>query len=445
MQKSKGIKIAALLCGAIVAITGMVLVVSHFFRGEEFYRSILIYELEGTANIEREGAGEIRAAEDLYLESGDRLTVADESSMRLKLDDDKYAMVEENSILAIEGAGDAQDSKTKIDLVQGAITNEIQNPLSTDSTYEVNSPNSVMAVRGTIFRVEITTDEDGEACTKVSVFSGKVSMGALLEDGTVGEEIYVAAGEEASCIGDSSSGSYLTEPEAIDFENLPLQALTFLMELVQRDAPVTGISQDELSGLIEEAEAWEDEDESEAADYEEDTDEEEIDESDGSEYEDAADEDSDTDDSSDSSNSGSTGNNSNSGSTGNTGNTGSTGNTGTPGSAGTTPRTNPGTTPGTNPGTNPGTAPGTNPGTNPGTAPGTNPGTNPGTTPGNDPVVTQPKEFTVKFMYQGKVFATQTVESGQCAEKPIIKPKESGKWDFDFSTAIKKDTTIKWK
>ncbi len=440
MQKSKGIKIAALLCGAVVAITGMVLAVSHFFKGEEFYRSILIYELKGTANIEREGAGEIRAAEDLYLESGDRLTVADGSSMRLKLDDDKYAMVEENSILAIEGAGDAQDSKTRIDLVQGAITNEIQNPLSTDSTYEVNSPNSVMAVRGTIFRVEATTDEEGEACTKVSVFSGKVSMSALLADGTVGEEIYVDAGEEASCIGDSSSGSYLTEPEAIDFENLPLQALNFLMELVQRDAPVTGISQDELSGLIEEAEAWEDEE----ADYEEDTDEEDTGESDDSEYEDEAD---DTEDnsaidntsSSDSTNSGSTG------STGNTGNTGSTGNTRTPGSSGTTPGTNPGTTPGTNPGTTPGTNPGTAPGTNPGTNPGTASGTNPGTTPGNNPVVTQPKEFTVKFMYQGKVFATQTVEDGQCAEEPIMKPKKSGAWDFDFSTAIKKDTTIKWK
>lgn len=432
MQKSKGIKIAALLCGAVVAITGMVLAVSHFFKGEEFYRSILIYELEGTANIEREGAGEIRAAEDLYLESGDRLTVADGSSMRLKLDDDKYAMVEENSILAIESAGDAQDSKTKIDLVQGAITNEIQNPLSTDSTYEVNSPNSVMAVRGTIFRVEATTDEEGEVCTKVSVFSGKVSMSALLADGTLGEEIYVDAGEEASCIGDSSSGSYLTEPEAIDFENLPLQALNFLMELVQRDAPVTGISQDELSGLIEEAKAWEDEE----ADYEEDADGEDTDESNDSEYEDEADDTedgSDIDDTSysDSTNSGSTG------STGNAGNTGSTGNIRTPGSSGTTPGTNPGTTPGTNPGT----APGTNPGTNPGTTP----GTNPGTTPGNNPVVTQPKEFTVKFMYQGKVFATQTVEDGQCAEEPIMKPKKSGAWDFDFSTAIKKDTTIKWK
>ena len=433
MQKSKGIKIAAFLCGGIAAILGMVLAVSHFMKGEDFYRSILIYELDGTANIEREGAGEIRAAEDLYLESGDRLTVADNSAMRLKLDDDKYALVEENSILNIEGAGNAKDSKTKIDLEQGAITNEIQNPLSKDSTYEVNSPNSVMAVRGTIFRVESAEDEEGELCTKVSVFSGKVSMGALLEDGSIGEEIFIAAGEEASCIGDTASGSFLTEPEAIDFESLPLQTLNFLMELMERDAPVTGISQDELSGLIEEAEAWEDGDDSEDTYDEEDIEEAEDTDESEPEVDEAA-----MDDTEDDTENTSSTNNSNAGNTGSTGNSGSTGNNGNTGTA-------PGNTPGTTPGNTPGTTPGSSPGTTPGNTPGTTPGKNPGTTPDKNPTDTKPKEFTVKFMYEDEVFATQTVESGECAEEPILKPKTSGKWDFDFSTAIKKDTTIKWK
>ena len=125
MQKSKGMKIAALLCGATVAIAGIALAATHFMKGQEFYRSILIYELQGSADIEREGAGNIKAAEDLYLESGDRLTVADGSSMRLKLDDDKYVMVEENSVLAIEAAGNEADSKTRIQLEQGAVTSEI--------------------------------------------------------------------------------------------------------------------------------------------------------------------------------------------------------------------------------------------------------------------------------------------------------------------------------
>ncbi len=399
MQKSKGMKIAALLCGATVAIAGIALAATHFMKGQEFYRSILIYELQGSADIEREGAGNIKAAEDLYLESGDRLTVADGSSMRLKLDDDKYVMVEENSVLAIEAAGNEADSKTKIQLEQGAITSEIQNPLSTDSTYEVNSPNSVMAVRGTIFRVETESDEDDEIYTKVSVFSGKVAMGALREDGSVGEEIMINAGEEADCTGSVTSGALLSEPAEIDYEMLPLQALNFLLELSQRNAPITGATQDDLSGLVEEAQSWEEEDvdaeeDMEDTDIEDDTeDADDVESVDEDDWEDGTD---DTDSQSDSSS--------------------------TPSNPNPTP-SNPGPTP-----------------SNPSPTP-----SNPGTTPGDNPIDVKPKEYTVKFMYEGEVFATQTVKSGKCAKKPVLKPEKSGKWDFDFSKKIKKDTTIKWK
>jgi hypothetical protein len=450
MQKSKGMKIAALLCGATVAIAGIALAATHFMKGQEFYRSILIYELQGSADIEREGAGNIKAAEDLYLESGDRLTVADGSSMRLKLDDDKYVMVEENSVLAIEAAGNEADSKTKIQLEQGAITSEIQNPLSTDSTYEVNSPNSVMAVRGTIFRVETESDEDDEIYTKVSVFSGKVAMGALREDGSVGEEIMINAGEEADCTGSVTSGALLSEPAEIDYEMLPLQALNFLLELSQRNAPITGATQDDLSGLVEEAQSWEEEDvdaeeEMDDTDIEDDTeDADDVESVDEDDWEDDTD---DTDSQSDSSSSSSS---SSYESTGTSSGTRTQGSTASGNNSGTTP-SNPSPTP-SNPGStpsNPNPTP-SNPNptpSNPGPTP-SNPSptpSNPGTTPGDNPIDVKPKEYTVKFMYEGEVFATQTVKSGKCAKKPVLKPEKSGKWDFDFSKKIKKDTTIKWK
>ena len=477
MQKSKGIKIAALLCGATVAIAGIALAATHFLKGQEFYRSILIYELQGSANIEREGAGNIKAAEDLYLESGDRLTVADGSSMRLKLDDDKYVMVEENSVLAIEAAGNEEDSKTKIQLEQGAITSEIQNPLSTDSTYEVNSPNSVMAVRGTIFRVETETDEDGENYTKVSVFDGKVSMGALLADGSVGEEILINAGEEADCTGSAPTGALLSEPAEIDYQSLPLQALNFLLDLAKNNAPITGATQEDLSGFVEEAESWEEDD----SDYEEDVDDTEDDTENDTDDVESWEED-DTDDVDDTSsqdnNSSSTGSY-NSASTGTSGGTRYQGNTGTTPSSNpsTTPSNNPSTTPNSNPGTTPGNNPSTTPGSNsgategdgfgnkpsnhpakkPGTTPGNNPGNTPdnnptnkpldtpGNTPGNDSEDIKPNLYKVTFIYDGKVFATQAVKSGECAKRPVLMPDKSGDWDFDFTTKIEKDTTIKWK
>ena len=169
MEKPVLIKIAIAFVTASLAVAGIVLIVINVMK-KDGYRSILIYELEGTAEIVRGEVGEIDAVEQLYLQSGDRVRVASDSSMRLKLDDDKYVTAEENTEFSIEAVGTKADSKTKIQLTQGAITNEIQNPLSEDSTYEVTTPNAVMAVRGTIFRVEVYFDEDGNVYTKLSTF-----------------------------------------------------------------------------------------------------------------------------------------------------------------------------------------------------------------------------------------------------------------------------------
>ena len=400
MQKSKGIRIAAIICGAIVVIAGIVLMVSHFFKKEDAYRSILVYELEGTAEIERENTGSISASENIYLESGDRLTVADDSYMRLKLDDDKYIMVEENTILSIEAVGTEEDSKTKIELVQGAVTSEIQNPLSTDSEYEVTSPNSVMAVRGTIFRVE-TGDAQGDASyTKTSVFSGKVSMGVRLPDGTTGDEILVGAGEEGYGEGDNP-----IETSEIDYSALPPQALRGLQDLLEQGAPIEGITRSELSELVEKAENTDDQDEPK-------------------ETEEAAD----TKDSETFENKSESRDNSKPASTGTRdklGNTQTAGDTSTgPSGNNIVPDTLPGTT----------------------EQPGNNTTNETTKQPDNNHTSdTKKTEYTVTFMYQGKVFATQTVTSGQCATQPTLQPAAFGRWNFDFSTKITKDVTINWK
>lgn len=402
MQKSKGIRIAALICGAIVVIAGIVLVVSHIFKKEDAYRSILVYELEGTAEIERENTGSISAAENIYLESGDRLTVADDSYMRLKLDDDKYIMVEENTILSIEAVGTEENSKTKIELVQGAITSEIQNPLSTDSEYEVTSPNSVMAVRGTIFRVETGDAQGAASYTKTSVFSGKVSMGVRLSDGTAGDEVLVGAGEEGYGEGDNP-----IETSVIDYSALPPQALHGLQDLLEQGAPIEGITQSELSELVEKAENTNNQDESKETEEAADAKDSEISENESENRENLKPA-------------------SPTGTRGQSGNTQAAGNTSAePSGNNTAPDTSTETTE-------------------------QQENTTPNETakqPDNnhDTTDTKKTEYTVTFMYQGKVFATQTVTSGQCATQPTLQPAVFGRWDFDFSTKIMKDITINWK
>lgn len=129
-KKSVSVKWIGMIAAALAVVAAVVLLVLHFTKKEDSYRSIQIYELDGAATIEREGIGTIDAVENLYLESGDRITVPAGSFMRLKLDDDKYIMVEEDTILSIVAEGNEKDSRTSIlpEAVRGILIFQRQSP-----------------------------------------------------------------------------------------------------------------------------------------------------------------------------------------------------------------------------------------------------------------------------------------------------------------------------
>lgn len=335
MQKSRTVVTAAILIGAVIIVIGIALGIILGSDKTESYRSILVYELDGSAEIERNGNDAINAFENLYLESGDRVKTGADSFMRLKLDNDKYIMVEEKSVFRIEATGNEVDSKTSIYLEQGAITNEIQNKLSDDSEYEVTTPNAVMAVRGTIFRIEIYCDENGDKYTKLSTYEGEVVVHLVYLDGTTGEEVKVTAGKEVVVHSDETITEYLGDPSNIDYQDCSLDTLYILKELLDNGSALTGITQEKVEEMIEER---------------------------------------------------------------------SNGNAG------------------------------------PDAEPDVEPDTEPDAKPDAEQTV-----HTVTFLYEGKVFGTQTVEDGQTAVRPKLKPATQGEWDFDFSQSIVEDIDIEWK
>ena len=150
---------------------------------EEGYRLIQIYEVNGQASIEREKVGSMDAYENLNLMSGDWLNVFKESFLRLKMDEDKYMFVEEESELSIVATSDDKNSRTDIQLEKGSITLEVQNKLEDGDSFEVTTPNAVMAVRGTVFYISADVDEKGEPITKIAVLEGTVTVQKINEDG----------------------------------------------------------------------------------------------------------------------------------------------------------------------------------------------------------------------------------------------------------------------
>lgn len=247
LQKLRSYK-KVLICACAAAVVIVAAAVILLANREETFRSILVYDVMGSAVIERANVGTMEAAENLYLESGDRVSVAADSGMRMKLDNDKYVMAEADTIFSVEAEGTDADSRTKISLEQGAIINEIQNPLREGSSYETSTPNSVMAVRGTIYRVELYVDENvdyEEPITKLCCFQGQVGAKPILPDGIYGEEIPVPAGCELTVYPDGT----VSEVRDIVYEELPMQAVVNLLDMVENGQDVTGITAEELQQL----------------------------------------------------------------------------------------------------------------------------------------------------------------------------------------------------
>jgi len=306
---SKAKKKLIIIISAIVALVAVVAVaLVLLLKKDETYRIIKVYEIQGEAVVTREGTGEMSAYENMVLESGDNVQLKS-GAMTLKLDDDKYVYVEPGTEFNIIATGSKANSKTKIDLQSGAIINDVQQALSDDSSYEINTPNSNMAVRGTVFRV-YTYVEEGIRYTKVSVFEGKVDSNLVYADGRVSENsVAVEQNKETIIYEDDVTTDYLIDVSDIDYNQLPPEAIKALISISEAGSDL-GVTSDELKAMLE-------------------------------------------------------------------------------------------------------------------------------------AVAVGP--FTVTFMYNGAVFGTQTVESGQCATIPSLMPANSGNWDFDFTEEIYSDTVIEWR
>ena len=221
----------------IVAVIALATALFLFFKNEE-YRSIQVYEVDGTAEVDREVIGVLDAYAGMMLQSEDDVLVEAESYLYLKLDEDKYVLLEPGTRAYLKATGNSENSKTSIYVESGAIVSRLDNELSENSVYEVITPNSTMAVRGTIFRIEVTAAEDGEeTTTKVLVFEGAVDSKLIQPDGGVSEEVIRISSNKTITIKASAEESeYVGEPETVSNEEyieMENKILKFLVEAVE--------------------------------------------------------------------------------------------------------------------------------------------------------------------------------------------------------------------
>ena len=207
-----------------VAVVVIVVAVALIFKGgEESYRSIRIVKLKGDVSIDREGLGNLEASVNMNLISGDRINTSKDAYMVLRLDEDKYVMLGEQGVIQVIASGNAADSRTQIHLETGTIVNDIQNPLSQNSAYEIVIPGVAMSVRGTVFEVRWHPD-DGRG--ELLVYEGSVALTLEGKDPELhshGEYTQFEAGD---------TPQFLIEHETITDEHMNPQVMPFLYQIL---------------------------------------------------------------------------------------------------------------------------------------------------------------------------------------------------------------------
>ena len=118
-------------------------------------RSIKVVQIDGNATVtDTDGSTACFPGMNLY--DGDTLTVKEKSTLVVKFDEDKYVYLGENTIIKIKSEG-TDKHKTNVFVTSGTVLAEVQNKLGEDEEFFLSSNNSVMAVRGTVFGVNIKT------------------------------------------------------------------------------------------------------------------------------------------------------------------------------------------------------------------------------------------------------------------------------------------------
>lgn len=409
---------AVVVIGAIVGIV--------LLKGEKGYRLIQVYEVNGTATLQRESVGSMDAYENLNLLSGDLVNVLMSSFLRLKMDSDKYMLVEEDSCISIYATGKDKNSKTNIQLEKGAVTVEVQNQLQDGESFEVTTPNAVMAIRGTVFRITVGVDKNGRPVTKFTVLEGSVTICRKDENGNLSEPEVLSSGKEAivATIDDEIT---IIMSEGIDMDGISDAALEFLDDVAENGRelyfPQERIKEEILRRKNKQADS-ENTSEEDVSDVNDEDNTENTQDTDNVESQNNPNEDNTSQETNENENGDSSENiddseeeNSDESEENNKDDNAEEENTSEEDNSeeeNTSEEDN-------------------------------SEEENTSEEENNSDEENQPQEkklYTVTFMYEGQIFGTQQVEEGQKAMKPTLLPAPYGEWDFDFNSVITADTII---
>ncbi len=234
-MKNKKILIP-IIATAIAAVTGVIL----FFvlsSGKKSYFNIQVLDTSGTVTVDRDNK-EIDAYEGMKMRDKDYIKVSSKGFARISCDRETYSHFEHNS----EASFDADsDKKLVINLIKGELVVELRKELLGDEAILVKTPNTTMAIRGTVIAVKTIVNEDGSTKTVNYCLEGKAEV-----ETADGETKTISAGEGRLTVTDTS-GEVVENTSAgaddFEFKDIDLESLKGA-----EDKPMTIRYSDEKKG-----------------------------------------------------------------------------------------------------------------------------------------------------------------------------------------------------
>ena len=203
MKKNKKKFIALFTAIGVVVLVVAVVLVLVLSGG---HRVIKVNSVLGTVSLERENE-EMEIMQDMNLKSEDVVTTGADGIVELLLDTDKMLLAQSDTRFSIQASGNENKGQLHIELEYGTALARIDNKLPEGATFEVETPNAIMSVRGTMFTTSYNPQENisvvitNNGVVEVSVGTTVVQVNAgemaVIEDDAVSvEPVSFAYGEQ---------------------------------------------------------------------------------------------------------------------------------------------------------------------------------------------------------------------------------------------------------
>ena len=212
-------KILIPLIAGVLVIIGVVLFLVLSSDKDDAYYSIKILETKGTVSIERDKRT-MSAEEGLKMRDKDYITVSKDGYARIDCDRSTYARFEHNTEASFTTNS---EKKLKIKLIKGEMVVEVQEKYEAGEALNIVTPNTVMAIRGTVVAVRCIPTADGGVRTVNYCLEGKAEVST-----DSGESVTLNAGEGWLTVSDSEGKvreNYAVGAEEFEFADIDVDTL----------------------------------------------------------------------------------------------------------------------------------------------------------------------------------------------------------------------------